>query len=184
MPAYDQMKNPTSEEIRLSRRKVIKKTFMGNIILIVIAAILILFYPTIISMNSQSIFPGLARDDVIILVITLMIIFTILVANVVYHYLYYKKYYYDVKKDVVVIRKGVFIPKEISVPLDKIQDVYVDRDAMDLLLGLYDVHVSSATIQSGVEAHIDGVKHENAAKLREMILDRMQKSKSRKTIGG
>jgi membrane protein YdbS with pleckstrin-like domain len=182
--AYDLTENPISEQIRLSRRKIIKKTLVGNVVLIIIAVLLLLFYPALISINSQSIFPSLARDNTIILVVTLMIIFMILVANVVYHYLYYKKYYYNLRKDILVIRKGVFTPKEISVPLDKIQDVYVDRDMMDLLLGLYDVHVSSATIQSGAEAHIDGVKHEAASQLREMILEKMQKVKTRRTIGG
>jgi len=182
--AYDVTRNPTCKEIPLSRRKILKKTIVGNVILIIVAVFIVIFYPILISMSAQTIFPGLVMDDFIVMATSLVIIFAILATNLVYHYLYYKRYYYDLKKDVLVIRKGVFIPKEISIPLDKIQDVYVDRDTMDLLFGLYDVHVSSATIQSGVDAHIDGVKQDGAAKLREMMFENMQKVKSKKTIGG
>ena len=174
--AYDVTEEPTCKEIRLSIKKVFKKSLVGNIILIVLAVILISFYPTFITTNSQSIFPGLAIDDVGLVALTLLIIFIIFVANLVYQYLYYKEYYYDMKADTLIIRKGVLIRKEISIPFEKIQDVYVDRDALDWVFGLYDVHLSSATIPSGVVAHMDGVNQANATKLREMVFRRIKKS--------
>ena len=61
------------------------------------------------------------------------------------------------------------------------QDVYVDQDIFDRMFGLWDVHVSTATMMSGMEAHIDGVKRENAMKLREMLLQKIRSKKARVT---
>jgi len=46
----------------------------------------------------------------------------------------------------------------------------VDRDLLDVVFGLYDVHVSTPTFLSGLAAHIDGVNAENAEKLKNIIL--------------
>ncbi|MBI4280913.1 PH domain-containing protein [Candidatus Uhrbacteria bacterium] len=80
-------------------------------------------------------------------------------------------YFYDLTPDHIIIRKGPITPSEITIPYQRIQDVYVDQDIFDRLLGLYDVHFSSATISSGLEAHIDGVGKPAAKGLRQIILD-------------
>ena len=51
----------------------------------------------------------------------------------------------------------------------------MDQDLLDRLFGLWDVHVSTATFMSGWEAHIDGVKHDNAMEIREIILSKIRK---------
>jgi membrane protein YdbS with pleckstrin-like domain len=73
----------------------------------------------------------------------------------------------------LIIRKGVFAPQEITVPFGRIQDVYVDQDIFDRLLGIYDVHISTATAASTVRAHIDGVDKKVAEELRTLILDKV-----------
>ncbi|MEM5883174.1 MAG: PH domain-containing protein [Candidatus Aenigmatarchaeota archaeon] len=90
---------------------------------------------------------------------------------------YFKRYFYDAKDDFLVIRKGVFAPTETILPYEKLQDVYVDQDVFDRIFKLYDVHVSTATFMSGIEAHIDGVNKENAEAIREIILENIRKSK-------
>jgi len=40
-------------------------------------------------------------------------------------------------------------------------------------MGLYDVHLSSATVSSGIEAHIDGVEKPAADGLRKIILEKV-----------
>jgi membrane protein YdbS with pleckstrin-like domain len=173
---YDLQHDATSKGIRLSRRKVIKKTFAGTIILIVtflLALATYLFYPAIIR---QTLSPLIAIDDTIIFAAISFVIFLAVALNILYHYIYYKNYYYNIKDDILVIRKGLFIPEEISIPYNRIQDIYVDRDMLDLILGLYDVHVSSATVESGVDAHIDGVTQKNAMMLKDMILEKVKKA--------
>jgi len=87
---------------------------------------------------------------------------------------YIRKYFYDADDSFVTIRKGVFSPTEIHVQYQKIQDVYVDQDILDRMMGLYDVHLASATITSGIEAHIDGVEQADAEGLKEFFLGKIK----------
>jgi putative membrane protein len=87
---------------------------------------------------------------------------------------YIRRYYYDASENFVTIKKGVFAPAEIHVQYPKIQDVYVDQDILDRVMGLYDVHIASATATSGMEAHIDGVEHDAAEGLKNLLLQRIQ----------
>lgn len=83
----------------------------------------------------------------------------------------YQKYYYSADSDFITIKKGVFAPREIHVQYKKIQDVYVDQDILDRIMGIYDVHIASATIASGMEAHIDGVDESTAEGLKNFLLN-------------
>ena len=85
--------------------------------------------------------------------------------------------------DVIVIRKGVRMPKEIRIPYNRMQNVYVDRDFFDIIYGLYDVHLATADATSHFYAHIDGVNEENAAKLRELILNKIKESSTSQNSG-
>lgn len=91
---------------------------------------------------------------------------------------YIKHYYYSDDNDFITIKKGVFAPTEIHVQYLKIQDVYVDQDILDRILGIYDVHISSATATSGMEAHIDGVDKTAANGLKEILLGKIKRSTS------
>ena len=88
-----------------------------------------------------------------------------------YNLLYLRKYFYDLTKDGLVIGKGVIGSWRITVPANKIQDVYLDQDLLDRIFGLYDLHMSTATEASAQEAHIDGLGREDAEKLRSILLE-------------
>jgi membrane protein YdbS with pleckstrin-like domain len=87
---------------------------------------------------------------------------------------YIRIYYYDADSNFVTIKKGVFAPEEIHVQYIKVQDVYVDQDIADRILGLYDVHLASATASSAMEAHIDGVERTAAEGLKSLLLKNIQ----------
>jgi len=91
----------------------------------------------------------------------------------IYEYLHFQRYFYDTEKDVLVIRKGVFTLSETTLPYGRIQDVFVDQDVLDQALGLYDLHLSTATMQSGLNANIDGLSFEGAEKIKKLILGKM-----------
>jgi len=156
----------TIDEHPLQSTKVLKKTisslFIWGIVFLVILIPAHLFLwetlPTLL----------LVADGLAIL---------ILLIQPLYQYLYYKDYFYDVRKDFLVIKKGVLTPRETILNYTKLQDVYVDQDLLDRLFGLYDVHVSTATALSGASAHIDGVNHDNAQAIRELILSKIRKKK-------
>lgn len=99
----------------------------------------------------------------------------------VYESKYFEAYYYDVGNDFLTIKKGWITPREAVMPYEKLQDVYVDQDLLDRMFGLWDVHVSTATVMSGIEAHIDGVSSQNANALRELILNKIRSKRSKVT---
>jgi membrane protein YdbS with pleckstrin-like domain len=90
---------------------------------------------------------------------------------------YYKTYFYNITDKFIIIRKGVLAPREITVPFDRIQDVYLDQDIIDRWFNVYDVHMSTATMESAVRAHIDGVEKHTAEQLRELILQKMHEAR-------
>ncbi len=93
---------------------------------------------------------------------------------------YIRTYFYDAGQGYLTIRKGAITPAEIHVMYQKIQDVYVDQDLLDRLMGLYDVHIASATSTSGREAHIDGVDAATADALKNFLLSSINSG----SIGG
>lgn len=170
MPAYDKVDVPTCKEIPLHPNKIIKKTITSilgagvtlGIVLLILAAFLFSLSP---------------RLGLFILAGILVLLVLIVGGAYWYQREYYLKYYYDLKKDLMVIRKGVFAPREITVPYERIQNVYVDQDIFDTLFKLYDVHLETAALESGVHAHIDGVDEENATKLKDIILGKIKRKK-------
>ena len=102
-----------------------------------------------------------------ILIAVLVVIFVIFY---IYEVAYMNRYFYDLNGKNLAIKKGVFSVSEITLPLNRLQDVYVDQDILDRLFGLYDVHVSSATVTSEFLSHIDGVSKESAEKIKKILL--------------
>ena len=93
----------------------------------------------------------------------------------IYEIFYLKYYFYDLVGKNLIIKKGVFSRNEITLPINRLQDVYVDQDILDRIFGLYDVHVSSATIISGNLSHIDGLNKENSQAVKNLILSGIHK---------
>ncbi|MES2224639.1 MAG: PH domain-containing protein [Patescibacteria group bacterium] len=108
--------------------------------------------------------------------IALVLAATVIIALLYIWYLtaYIREYYYSADQNFITIKKGVLAPSEIHVQYQKIQDVYVDQDILDRILGIYDVHIASATASSGIEAHIDGVSKEAAEGLKNFFLSSIQ----------
>lgn len=91
----------------------------------------------------------------------------------IYELLYFLNYYYNFDDNNIIIRKGIIAKREITLPFSKITDVYVDQDIADVILGLYDIHISTPTIESGKFAHIDGINKKGATEIKKIILERV-----------
>ncbi|HVX92586.1 MAG TPA: PH domain-containing protein [Candidatus Dojkabacteria bacterium] len=113
--------------------------------------------------------------------LALLAILVAFIINIVYIHYYIKYYFYDCNDQFITIKKDPITPREIHVQYNKIQDVYVDQDLIDRILDIYDVHIASATISSGIEAHIDGVDHEEAEAIKTFLLNKL-KSSSNNTV--
>ncbi|VVB54142.1 Bacterial PH domain protein [uncultured archaeon] len=154
--------NPLVTRIPLSKRKPLKKTLWWTIIPALI--IILLFAAGVIT-----------RWPAINALLAAAVILTIptLIAKYFYEKAYLRKYFYDANSDVLVIRKGVFGSRELTIPFTKIQEVFIDRDILDLAFGLYDIYVSTATGRSVLNAHVDGVTAADAEAIALLIVERI-----------
>lgn len=173
----------TRNKYPLSSLKIIKKTVTGTIsCFFLFIGLLFIFFrvgPGIVSIFNQD-FTSYAKLISIISYVFTFFLVVIIFLLYLYQRWYFAVYFYDILDDYLVIRKGPITPKEITIPWEKIQDVYVDQDFFDRIFGLYDVHLSTATITSGMQAHIDGVEQKAANGLREELLRKIKSRISNK----
>jgi membrane protein YdbS with pleckstrin-like domain len=162
----------TREQFPLSEKKILKKSIGGLLGLLIVAGIGAGFaFMALVDSPWQA--PVLIGIGLVWLLLG--------ACSYGFQRWYFAVYYYELAPDYVVIRKGPITPHEITIPYERIQDVYVDQDLIDRFFGLYDVHLSSATASSGIEAHIDGVEKASMEGLRQALLetvkDRISKRK-------
>jgi membrane protein YdbS with pleckstrin-like domain len=165
----------TREQFPLSTKKIIKKTITGVILWLILLLMIVGFSSPIATMVTN----GKIHLPVFIVLGCFILFILIIIVTYLYQRWYFAVYFYDLHPDYIQIRKGPITPKEITVPYERFQDVYVDQDIFDRIFGLYDVHISSATVSSGTEAHIDGLEKQAAEGLRNVILQTIQQRISR-----
>ena len=183
MPA-NRSRAPLRQSLPLDPKKIIKKTittvlgilFLGGIFSISFGAFA-LGYLFIKLVSVLHLFWAFVITSLFISILPLGVLVFL---SYLYQKAYFEKYFYDVRDGFLVIKKGVFMPKETTLPFEKLNDVYVDQDILDRVFGLYDVHFSTATAQSGLSAHIDGLVQENAYKLRDLMMQLIKNSTARK----
>ena len=166
----------TREQFPLSTKKIYKKT------LATIFSYGLLFLLPGISLLTF-ILIGIRTPPTIVTLVTVMdfSLFAILtILTFFYQKWYFAVYFYDLTPDYIVIKKNPITPTEITIPYERIQDIYMDQDLLDRFFGLYDVHLSSATVSSGMEAKIDGVEKVAAGGLRTLLLQKVQEKISKK----
>jgi membrane protein YdbS with pleckstrin-like domain len=160
----------TREQFPLSYKKIIKKTMASTIAVTILLLIVwgaLVFISGSIGQETIGWF-GVATFGI------LVFLFLVILLTYLYQRWYFAVYFYDLTNDFIQIKKGPITPREITIPYERIQDVYVDQDLLDRIFGLYDVHLSSATVSSGMEAHIDGVEKQAAEGLRNILLQTVQ----------
>lgn len=153
----------------LEKSKPLKKTISKLFGLIFIFIFFGVFFSVFIGVASLA--SGSGVNFGIYVFLGFMFLFVLVVIlTYIYEVYYLKNYFYDSNAHVLLIKKGVFSKNEITLPFNRIQDVYVDQDILDRIFGLYDVHVSSATSASAFLSHIDGVNKANSEALKELLL--------------
>ena len=172
------------QQYPLEARKKFWKKILGQIIpfffFSLFLGIVIGFILVIIQGGNQNLTTPLIIDSIV----GFILIFALFIG--IYSWYinkYIQTYYYSADGDFITIKKGVFTPSEIHVQYKKIQDVYVDQDLFDRILGLYDVHIASATASSGIEAHIDGVNKQSSEGLKTLFMESMKTGGSQQSMG-
>ncbi|MES2014787.1 MAG: PH domain-containing protein [Patescibacteria group bacterium] len=172
--------NTIQTQYPLSRRKFWKKIIEksgSSVVVLVICGVLSL-------VGLFALLPDASIKNLIVpaIAITLSSWCVLVLCYAWYVKAYIRHYYYDVNENFITIKKGVFAPAEIHVQYSKIQDVYVDQDILDRIMGLYDVHIASATATSAIEAHIDGVEKGSADGLKDLLLGKLRGMNTSETV--
>jgi membrane protein YdbS with pleckstrin-like domain len=156
----------------LSPRKFKKKMIEKTIVLFFVSVLFAVFAAIMIFSINQSV--DLSKTILLSAFIFVILFALLMTIYGIYVHYYIKTYYYEDEDGFLTIRKGVITPSQIHVQYAKIQDVYVDQDLLDRIFGIYDVHISSATYTSGIEAHIDGVNKASAEALKNLFLHKIR----------
>ncbi|MFN8392142.1 MAG: PH domain-containing protein [Bdellovibrionota bacterium] len=170
------MEEPLRTQIPLQKRKILKKTFNSLIKIVVFCLLVSGFMYSCLAGEMGSVPDRIAEHKVLVVFGWILVMAALIAGRLVYQILYFITYFYDMDEHNVVIRKGVLTKREITLPFSKITDVYVDQDIADVALGLYDVHISTPTVESGVFAHIDGVNKAGSVRIRKMVLDAVNRA--------
>lgn len=145
-------------------QKVVKKTLASLISLVSAAAFALFFF-------SSLIIPIIGPHSTVGFLMLLFGAFAI--GIYAYEQAHFNRYFYDLSKNYLVIKEGVFTYGETTMPYSRIQDVYVDQDILDQVFGLYDLHVATASGQSSITSHIDGLSYESSEAIKKQILQKM-----------
>lgn len=162
------------QTIPLQKRKILKQNLHGVFGAVVVWGLFTALGLALINIGVLKM-PAAAQTGIVIRWIAVLGL--LLIWKLGYPILYFATYFYDVEGDNLVIRKGVFATKEVTLPFSRITDVYVDQDMLDVFFGLSDLHISTPTVESGQFAHIDGLSRKGAAALRELILKNINTKK-------
>jgi putative membrane protein len=161
----------------LEKKKLIKKTFLrsGGIILI------FLIFSFIWLSNKFKIIQLLDVFSPVVDILLYVNILLLLLIGISFieELLYFRNYFYDLKEGGLLVSKGVINKHEVLVPVDKIQDIYIDQDLLDRIFGLYDLHVATAGFGSS-DIHIDGISYMSAEAIKELLLGKAGKAKEKK----
>ena len=162
--------------VPLQKRKILKKSF-GSLTKILIFAVIgtggiyLVLFADVMEISDKA-----AANKPYLMFLWGLFVVTLIFSRMIYQILYFLTYFYDFDANNIIIRKGVVTKREITLPFSKITDVYVDQDLFDVIMGLYDVYISTPTVESGKFAHIDGVNKKGAIKLRKLVLDAVNQS--------
>src|SRR6266568_3572864 len=110
----------TISEHPLSKKIIVKNTLRLFIIFFVLFIVFYLVFRAIV-----------ANPSILQLTILDAVFFGPPFLYFLYQFAHYKSYFYDVRDDFLLIKKGVFNPRESYLPYDKFQDVYIDQDILD-----------------------------------------------------
>ena len=137
--------------------------------LFIVAAI----FALIVASTPQQVAP----NYLVLLIPFAAVFFGMLFLIIIYQWLYIWTYFYDLDDHFLRVRKGVLIRREVSVPYNRIHDVYFDQDPLDHILNLYDLYVATASEISHTETHIDGLSRQNGEAVRNLLLEKVEKSR-------
>lgn len=176
------IRQPLRVTVPIQRRKILKSSLRGIGAVVLVWGLLTASALGLARLNgnTQSLFELLLSSRLVGAWIALLVIG--IAWKMSQPFLYFVSYFYDIDGPNFVIRKGIVAKREVTLPFSRITDVYLDQDVLDVFFGLYDLHISTPTAESGRFAHIDGLDRRGATQLRELVLARIQQDDELRAI--
>ena len=176
------VRQPLRVSVPIQRRKILKSSLHGIFAVLLIWSVLTAAALGLARLNGEtrSIFELVLASRLVGAWIALLVIGV--AWKMSQPFLYYVSYFYDIDGPNFVIRKGIVAKREVTLPFSRITDVYLDQDVLDVMFGLYDLHISTPTAESGRFAHIDGLDRRGATQLKELVLARIQQDDELRAI--
>lgn len=112
------------------------------------------------------------RSNKVALLYTAFGLAAILVISLIYGYFYYRRFtfYLNTVNREFVIDKGVFGRKNLTIPMEKIQQVNINQGFLQKLIGVYSLQIDTAGSDSK-EVNISAIKGQTAFALKEHLLN-------------
>ncbi len=105
----------------------------------------------------------------------------LLVAIVVFEWWYFgeflKKFAFELRPDHFFSRKGVFKASYTMIRYERIQDIHINQSIFEMLFGLWNVSVFTATATGRGSENIPGLSKENAESLKTALFQKIKKVK-------
>ncbi|MCB0322647.1 MAG: PH domain-containing protein [Bdellovibrionales bacterium] len=89
--------------------------------------------------------------------------------KLIYEELYYASWHYGIEAGNFVVAKGVVIKSRSSYPLTRVNDVYLERNFVDFLFGLYNLNVATPNPASYTFGKVEGLSRDVAVAMQDYI---------------
>lgn len=155
------------DEFPLAYRSIIRRSFPWLVIYVSIAVFTLLGLSEV---PKDPLLPEVGQFvDILgqsLLILGALICFFKLVYEIVFHHMYY----YAIEEGHLVISAGIFLKQRGAFPLNVITDVYLDRNPLDFMFGLYDLYTSNPAGASHEFGDIQGLSKAKAVALQDYLV--------------
>lgn len=84
------------------------------------------------------------------------------IGKVIYEIAYHNLYLYKIEDGNLIVSEGIFLKERGMYPISAIRDVYLERNFLDLVFGLYNLHITNLSSESHHFGDIKGLAPEDA----------------------
>lgn len=84
------------------------------------------------------------------------------IGKIIYETIYHHLYLYKIEDGNLVVSEGIFFKERGMYPISAIRDVYLERNFLDLVFALYNLHITNLSSESHHFGDIKGLSPEDA----------------------
>lgn len=176
MNAFNINNYPLSKKIIISRA-MYAPYYSVMIVLLLTFITVIQPYRYQVYLHMYNILPAFIRDEDRLTLIIEIAVISFLCACI-YQYFYFKTYYFSLDATNVTIKKGLMTRTQIMIPYERIQEVSLQQNFINRLLGIYTLNFNSAAYYSKKASCIEGLQKQAADTLHQFAAQQIRNKKN------